>query len=43
MEQEANERIVQEIRDKKKRQLEVYEKLEQDLTLFELQEDKHLK
>lgn len=43
MEMEANLRMAQEIRDKKKKQQEVYERLEQDLTLFELQEDRHFK
>lgn len=35
--------MAQEIRDKKKKEQEVYERLEQDLTLYELQEDKHIK
>lgn len=39
MEMETNKRITRELRYKKKKELEVYEQLEHDLTLYELQED----
>jgi hypothetical protein len=43
MEMETNKRITRELRYKKKKELEVYEKLEQDLTLQELQDDSHMR
>jgi hypothetical protein len=36
---ETAQRLAQEIQDKKKRQVAVYEKLEQELTKFELEEE----